>query len=345
MSGALFLLLPGETPEQKVDLRARFSAGVCALLIKRRLITNLQVEKQLSGDQLEILRELPSEQNPPPEVLWGHWLDGRPLSDGSILSAWIQLGADFVGSSLRDEPEPPAVDWGQREQEFQAQLASFPGKVEIDLAGAHLRISQGTTVTAQSPIQVMGTYHLDEKAYLAGWADPQLTAAARPLPVFGCASQLFRIEPVEAASEAHRAAWLGRVRHLLPFSRPERVYFLGLESLAAPGSSTSFGRDDLRPEMLSRVKTLLKAVQHYEPERVKSMLTAQGQEVERLLPLVETHRATKTLLQTSAETLYTLADRISTHNLVGGRRSEVRSKDRDLLEKELSQLSANWEEP
>jgi hypothetical protein len=342
VSGALFLLFSTEDPNQKVDLRARFVSGVCSVLIYKKRLTMLQAEKQLKPTQLNILRQLPEHRRPPPDILWGDWVQGRDPSVGATLGSWLELGASYVAGSLRKEPPPTAVDWGQREQELNAQFSSYPGKIHVDLGTGLLRLVDGQTVCAQSALQVVGSYRAAAKSYLAGWADPTLSQRVRPLPIFGCASQLFRLELVDAQSEAHRAAWLGGVLYLFEHRLSDRVYFLGLDKLEEPGSNAGYEIEDLRPEMFSRVETLLRAADHYEPERMKSLLNSQSQEVRRLLPLVEGNRAVSTQVSITADILEEVATRVSTHNLLGVRRSELSGKDREMVQKELSQMRQGW---
>ena len=339
VSGALFLLLAAGRPEQKVELRARFVSGVCRLLIERKVLTMLQAEKQLNQVQLEFLRGLFQGAS-----AWGDWLAGRDPSVEATLSGWLQLGANYVAGVLRDEPSPPAVDWGQREQELSAQFSSSPGKVEIDLEEGFVRLVKNRSVLAESQAQVLGTYRFEQRNYLSGWSDPQVSQRARPLPVFGCASQLFRLELVEARSEAHRAAWLAGIRYVFEHRRGQDVVFLGLDRPEKPATGSVYEKKDLAPEMISRVETLLRASEHYEPDRMRSLLRSQGQEVERLLPLVNPSSSIHSLMLGTAEALNGLSTRVSTHNLLGVRRSDLSRKDQEMMETELSEIRLSWDD-
>jgi uncharacterized protein DUF6882 len=303
----------------------------------------LQAEKQLKPVQLQLLCQLTERAHLHPESLWGDWLLGREPVVAANLSSWLELGANYVAGVLRQEAKPPAVDWGRREQELNTQLASYPGKIEIDLENGTLVVVKDRTISAQSSVQVLGTYDEKAKSYLSGWSDPSLSRKVRPLPIFGCASQLFRIDWVDAQSEAHRAGWLGKVRFVFEYRRSDRVLFLGLERPEEPGSGATYEKKDLTPEMSARVETLLKALDRYDPERIKSLLKSQSQEVHRLVLLVKGNQAVGSLLTITAETLEDLATRISTQNMLGVHRTNLTSRDRELLKEELSQIRLSWE--
>ena len=94
--------------------------------------------------------------------------------------------------------------------------------------------------------------------------------------------------------------------------------------------------------MFARVETILKAAARYDPERMKGLLTSQSQEVRRLRPLVEENRALHSLVTVTAETLDDMAERLSTHNLLGVRRSDLSGKDLDMVKQGLEQIRVGW---
>ncbi|MCA9781550.1 MAG: hypothetical protein KC800_32755, partial [Candidatus Eremiobacteraeota bacterium] len=286
VSGALFLLLEPRDADAKVDLRSRFAAGLCAILIAQKHLTTLQAEKQLSEGQLEVLRTLPEGEVPSPQLLWGEWLNSE-RSIAATLGTWLELGSRYVSARLRDEAEPSPIDWSRRDQEMLQQFSSFPGKTVLRLETGLVQIVEQDRVTAQATVEVLGSYDETTLTYLAGWSDPELPAVARPLPIFGCASQLFRLTLVEAQSEARRACWLGKVYYLYEAVKDSRHYFLGLDKLEGSGFDSNFGKSDFSTEMLARVETIRKAATHMEPDRFKGLLTSQSQEVRRLAQLAD----------------------------------------------------------
>lgn len=342
VSGALFLLLEPPGPEAKADLRARFVAGLCAILIVQRQLTARQVQNQLNPSQLKIFNSLPPDQAPSPEALWGR-LPGRETA--ASLGTWLELGSRYVAGQLRGEEEPESVDWGRREQEMTELFSSFQGATELDFPGGLLKIVHRGTVSAQAQMEVIGTYHRDSRSFLAGWADPQVPKASRPLPVFGCASQLFRLDLVHARSEAQRTARLGRMRYLYEHQDPDRCLFLGLQKLDAVGSSAAFSLADFQPEMQTRIEIILKAAEHLKPERLKGLINSKSQEVQRLVPLVQSEPSLRRHLQETADTLQSLAQEIDTHLILGLGRSTISGRDKERLGEKLAKLREAWTKP
>lgn len=345
ISGALFLHIPVNEAAQKADLRARFVAGVCAILIARKHLTMLQAEKQLSPNQLEILNNLPANEVPAPEILWGTWLQGPAAELKSQLLSWVELGAHYVAGRLRQEPEPPTVDWGRREQELRGLLSSYEGEARVDLSSAKLTVKGSRGVEAESSFEVVGTFLAQKQEYVAGWADSAIEPASRPLPVFGCASRLFRQDLTGARSEAHRAAWLGRVSYLLEYSANGKLYFLGLDKPKAIGLQSTFQIEDIREEMLARLDKIHSAANNREPERLKDYLLSQGQEVRRQLPLFRGNPEGTALLERTADKLSGMGNQLKTQNLLGSSRSSLSRKEIEELQTELAELKENWLEP
>ncbi len=342
VSGALFLLLNPSDAASKADLRARFVAGVCAILVVWKHLTTLQLERQLNEGQLDVFRALPENEYPSPSALWGSWLEGQGPPTAASLGSWLELGSRYVSARIRQEAEPAPIDWSRREQEMLHQFSSFQGRTELDLENGSVRIVHHDTATAEAAVEVLGSFQPDTSTYLAGWADPAVPPAARPLPVFGCPSQLFRLQLVEARSEARRACWLGRIHFLYEIVQDDRHFFLGLDKLNGIHSTARFGRSDFSPEMMARVGTLRKAAKHMDPERFKGLLTSQSQEVRRLTQLVQESPKLSAAMTDTADALKSVAEKIETHRMLGLERSELSGKNREQLEKALVEIEAFW---
>jgi hypothetical protein len=339
LSGALFLLFPSSSTEQKRELRARLVAGLCHGLILRKQLTMLQAEKQLSTTQLSFLSALSTDPGTALQQLW------QPYDRSNLgrLASWTELGVAYVAKRLRREPDPPAVDWGQREQELRGLLSSYPGEVSVELKEGRLKIVDGRKVSAEAPLEVIGTYTGTEKLYRAGWADQSVEPGARPLPVPGCASQLFRLDLTTARSEARRAAWLSHTSYLLEFTQGDRLSFLGFEKPQPRKTANTFQTADLRPEMLARFKAVEQALKIRQPERLKDLFLSQSQEVERLLSLFENNTNGELKVQKTADTLRAMGDSITTRTLLGGNRSHLRSRESERLLNSIQSLQELWE--
>jgi len=342
VSGALFLLLQPPDAAAKADLRTRFVAGVCAILVVWKHLTILQAEKQLSEGQLNLFRSLPENEFPSPTALWGAWLDREEPSTAASLGSWLELGSRYVSARIRQEAEPAPIDWSRREQEMLQQFSAFQGRTVLDLASGKVRIVDHDVVTAEAAVEVLGSFQPESSTYLAGWADPSVPRAARPLPVFGCPSRLHRLQLVEARSEARRACWLGRIHYLHEVVQKDRHYFLGLEKLNGVHTEASFGKADFTPEMLARLETIRRAARHMEPERFRGLLVSQSQEVRRLTQLVQESPNLRAALTATAESLKSLAEQVETHRLLGIERSELSGKNREQLQKSLADIGALW---
>ena len=342
VSGALFLLLDPPDAATKADLRARFVAGVCSILVVWKHLTVLQLEKQLNQEQLDLFKSLPENEFPSPEALWGAWLDKRESAAAASLGTWLELGSRYVSARIRQEAEPSPIDWSRREQEMLQQFSAFQGKTKLDLATGKVRIVDQDVVTAEAAVEVLGSFQPDSSAYLAGWADPAVPIAARPLPVFGCASQLFRLQLVEARSEARRACWLGRIHYLYEVVQDARHYFLGLDKLDGVHAEARFGKSDFSSEMLGRLETIRKAARHMEPERFKGLLVSQSQEVRRLTQLVQDSPELSSAITATSETFKSLAEQVETHRLLGIERSELSGKNREQLQKSMAEIELLW---
>ena len=342
VSGALFLLLQPPDADSKAELRARFVSGICFILIAWKHLTSLQVEKQLNEGQLQVFRTLPESEIPDPATLWAGWLDAREPATAASLGTWLELGSRYVSARIRQEAEPAPIDWSRREQEMLQQFSSFQGKTELDLENGRVQIVHQGGVTAEATVEVMGSFHPETSTYLAGWADSAVPRAARPLPVFGCPSQLFRLQLVAARSEARRACWLGKTYYLYEVVQDERYHFLGLDKLHSVHGEARFGKADFSSEMLARLETIRKAAKHMEPERFKGLLLSQSQEVRRLTQLVQESPHLSSAITETAETLKSLAERVETHRMLGLERSELSGKNREQLQKALAEIETLW---
>jgi hypothetical protein len=344
VSGALFLLLSPSDAAAKTELRSRFSAGVCATLIRAKQLTSKQAQAQLSETQLAYLNSLSLDEPDFMKPVWGEWLFAGDSIREFTLFAWLEAGSVYVAGRVRGEPEPPRVDWAQREQEFRQNLSGFSGKATIDLKSGVMQVAEQQGVVAQARIRVLGSFQEQTKQYLAGWADPSLSDEVRPFPVFGCASQLFRLDLTGARSEARRAAWLGEFPYLWEYSHGDSLLFLGVGRMESVVTSAKFQLRDVLPEMVARFEALEKDLSRREPERLRDTFRAQGEEVRRLAGLFEPETPHLSLISDTSEVLLEIAREIKTETLFGRNRSSLSSGETRDIRGRLSELGRRWDE-
>jgi hypothetical protein len=356
VSGALFLLLNPQTVDEKTSIRAYFAAGVCYELERHGAVSRAALTAQLSPIQLNAFEQLelatPDEISTTPflrvAMVFGFLVKGSHTSDTAVfdatIAAWFQLSYNYVAGRLRGDLPSPVVDWGRRELEFRERLKSLASapSFRVNLKQASFQILDGQTVKGQATLEVLGLFSADEESYQAGWAAPTIPMEARPYPVLGCASQLYRVSPVEAQSEAHRCGALAGVQYVFEYPVGSELQFLGLGRIESVADSSSFGEEDVRPEVMAKIRDLESSLSSKSPERVADLFLAHAQALTRRLSLFESGSQGYLKLEETTLVLKALGKGIRTQSYLGGTRSELGKGERRDLSKELTRLQTIW---
>lgn len=338
VSGALFLLFEAGSPKEKADLRERFEVGVCSILIARNHLTLRQATNELKPVQQELLGTIQEKDAATPQ-LWEEQLARAGPTAPSTLLSWLDQGADYVSRRLRGEPEPPAVDWSRSEQLFRERVRDYRGELKVSMDHGELKVGDA----ARAPLKILGKYLQPADTYLSGWADGSVPTAARPSPIFGCASRLFRIDLEGARSEARRAAWLGGFSYLLEYYEDETLHFLGVRKLESLETRVTFGVEDFRPDMIARFRQLAKDLKVRQPSRLREIFKAQAQEVLRLADLTASNTSLQELIKHTSESLEELAESLTVKSLFGASRDTLKNSEQERANTVLEKLRADWE--
>jgi len=358
VSGALFLLLQCGSTEAKTSLRAALTAAVCYELEQHGIVSRSDLSKQLSPTQLSALEKLearqPNESCPVEYLRVAKLL--APLAGVDVssdleqvqaqLTALLQLSCRYATARLRNEPEPPLTDWGRRDIEFRERLQSLASgpSFRVKFEEARFEVLDGDTVKGEAALEVLGLYRPEQQSYEAGWGARSVPAKARPLPVLGCASQLFRIDALQAQSEAQRCASLSKAHYLFEYTKGDSVFFLGLSGITeVKGASTSaFSEDDVRPEVLAVLRELEQSLSSRTPERLCDLFRSHSQALSRRLSLFEEGSGPAQKLDRTAQTLADLGKGIKTRSFFGSGRDQLGRRERSKLATEIEQLRSVW---
>lgn len=346
VSGALLLYFPEADGNQKASLRQAFVAAVCVELIAADgPLTELGLRGQLSEGQAQAFQNMKGGPlNGFLDLVRAAGLSVPPGFPPQVL-IWLELACRYVNSVLQREKEPPTVDWGRREIEFREQMGKWGqgARYHLGLPKGRLEIrTQGGTV-AHAQVQVLGTYREQAGHYLAGWSDSSLPEVSRPLPVMGCASQLFRAEPIQALSEAQRSAWLCGVKYLIQHESDQKTLFLGVGTLESESQVDAFSEDDVSPEVLAKLQNLERSLSRRTPERIAGLFQSHSQELERRLSLFAPSSAVAMKLTKTAENLGKLGKDIKIHSLLGGKRDSLGGSEKRDLSAKIQELRSEWQ--
>ena len=362
VSGALFRAFVVKGAREKALLRNLFSAVLASQLSRSVLNPNKTLSQLSESQRVEFLaleerlqaKGVSNGESVLKEsVAW--FLERNSVSSAQELETvnsqsfgevllWVSMAQVHVERKLRQEPDPEAVDWGRRELEFRTKVAQLGPKVScrVELASASFQLLGDGAVLAESSLQVLGVYWQDKEQYEAGWGMPDLSQAARPLPVMGCASELFRATLSEARSESRFCAWRSSVDYIFEHETQEGLYFLGLSNLTDTNLVAQFELSDIRDEVLAKLAELQSSLLRHEPERARDLFREHSQTLSRRLTLFSRNSESYRRLEELCDGLKDLSEGIDLRSFFGGKRDSVRSKDERRLKAKLGELQKAW---
>lgn len=351
VSGALFLLFYAETAEQKVALRSIFVAATCYQAQLQLVVTPSQLHRELSESQLSFYRTL--EKDPKGDLpVWmvaQYSAFGRLRPDeGNLwakdLATWLYLAQRYLGRRVKGESGPPEVDWGRREIALRERLRQMGSNLDtvVDLEGGKLRLLREGAEVGTADLEVIGIHLPQEKAYHAGWVSELIPRKSRPVPALGCASHLFRVEPHQVLSEAHRCAGVLSCEYHLIQTDSDRSLHLGLRNLQETGHQVTFEVDDVRDEVLAKVRKLEQFAANQEPRRVVELLTAHIQELERRQTLFSPASRGYELLSQTVVAMEELKKGIRVDSFLGLKKSSLGRDESQQLSKVAEELKEKW---
>ena len=351
VSGALFLLFVAETTEQKVALRSIFVAAVCYQAQRQLAVIPSQLQRDLTESQLSFYRRL--EENPKGDL--AVWIVAQYSAFGRLrpdeeslwakdLATWLYLAQRYLEHRVKGESGPPEVDWGRRESALRERLRQMgsPPATVVDLEGGKLRFLRDGAEVGTAELEVIGVYFPEQKAYQAGWVLPWIPRKSRPVPALGCASQLFRVEPHQVLSKVHRSAAVLACEYHLVQNEPDRSLHLGLRNIQETGHQVTFEVQDVRNEVLAKVRKFEQFASTQEPRRVVELLTAQIQELERRQTLFSPTSPGYELLSQTVKAMEELKQGLRVDTFLGLKKSSLSREESRQVGKVAEELRTKW---